>query len=65
MAIKKKNIKRLINNKTLNEAIEALLELNREGHGDDKVVIVPKIKRVGLLCVPEVNVILVNKKDSK
>lgn len=44
---KKKGIKRLINQRTVNEAIEALIGLSREGYGKNIITVDSDISRYG------------------
>lgn len=54
---KKKAIKRLINKRTIDQAIEALLDLSRSGYGSNVITVEAKIAKAGLTWLtPDVNI---------
>lgn len=56
-----KNIKRLLNNKTVKQAIVALLQLEEEGHGDKIISVEAKITKDGYHWTPEASIKIVDK----
>lgn len=58
---KAKSLKRLINNKTLSEAIKALTELEKEGFGNSIIQIGTSVKTHGFAYTTEPTIALITK----